>query len=382
MKLPLYDKFGLDDQYLAGDGLRNAVNVALVLRRPLLLTGKPGTGKTTFAEHLHERLSEWYKNNDPTVKVEYNCFNTRSTSTASELFYKYDAIRRFHDRQNQSNKGSGSDGDPGDVDDCNSALPYLRLGALGLAIARAATKTDRENVLNPQRAIPFGDGSKELRSKLSKNHPDYESIVFKDGEPEKKLTVVLIDEVDKAPRDFPNDILNILEDFAFEIPELGTEQKHYKIMADKAWKPIVIFTSNSEKNLPEAFLRRCAYHDIPLPGADAMEQIVNRKLQADSSLSEFVSDAVTLWEIIRKQGGVYSHVSTGELLDWIKAMRDIAAAEDPRAASPNLQAHGFKTLAALLKAGTDKDEVLKPKFAQWMAKLPEEKARRAKAKQP
>lgn len=87
-----------------------------------------------------------------------------------------------------------------------------------------------------------------------------------------KRSVVLVDEVDKAPRDFPNDILYEVEDLTFEIPELGGIK--FRVSRDPSLQPVLVFTSNSEKNLPDAFLRRCVYYHIPFPDKQRLRRIV------------------------------------------------------------------------------------------------------------
>ena len=88
-------------------------------------------------------------------------------------------------------------------------------------------------------------------------------------------SVVLVDEVDKAPRDLPNDVLNEIESMSFTLKESGGERSP---RADQRYRPILILTSNSEKNLPEAFLRRCVFYHIPFPTPERLRFIVSRRL--------------------------------------------------------------------------------------------------------
>jgi MoxR-like ATPase len=188
--------------YLPPPDLVDAVNVALLLGQPLLLTGEPGCGKTQLASHL-----AWSLGLGDLLK-----FETKSDSTAESLFYRYDSLRRFE----ASSRGDG--GDP---------ARFLTWTALGRAILATLEPDDRLRF-----RATGDDGAQPRRS------------------------VVLIDEIDKAPRDFPNDVLNELEHLYFRIPELGD----VLVRADDRYRPIVVITSNSERDLPEPFLRRCVFH--------------------------------------------------------------------------------------------------------------------------
>jgi len=283
------------ENYLADAGLVDACNVALLLGQPLLLTGEPGTGKTEFAASL-----AWELGLDRPLKYE-----TKSTTTARDIFYIYDALKRFQDAQ--SNIRS------------ENALPYISYRALGEAIVRTREPVEVANVL------PTGfEHSQKTRS------------------------VVLIDEIDKAPRDFPNDILNELERMYFRIPELGG----VLIETDPALHPIVIITSNSEKDLPDAFLRRCVYYNIPFPGVDRLKQIVSGRLglyATDSNM--FINDALELFNDLRSPAtGLRKNPATAELLDWMLALRDMSGNAENPLAEPEL---ALRTLSNLIKTAED-----------------------------
>jgi MoxR-like ATPase len=281
--------------YLADPGLIDACNVALLLGQPLLLTGEPGTGKTEFAASL-----AWELGLGLPLKYE-----TKSTTTARDIFYIYDALKRFQDAQ--SNIKS------------DNALPYISYQALGEAIVRTQ---EPEKV---KAYLPLGF-----------DHP------------QKKRSVVLIDEIDKAPRDFPNDILNELERMYFRIPELGG----VLIQADPMLHPIVIITSNSEKDLPDAFLRRCVYYNIPFPPMDRLKQIVSGRLGLYAAGSnEFINDALELFNDLRSPAsGLRKNPATAELLDWMLALRGMCGDAENPLADPDM---ALRTLSNLIKTAED-----------------------------
>ena len=234
------------ENYLADPGLRDACNVALLLGQPLLLTGEPGTGKTLFSYSL-----AWELGFDEPLK-----FETKSTSTARDLFYSYDTLKQFQDAQNRI------------LD--RKPLDYLTYNALGQAILLTKEPSEIENF------VP----------------PDF-------FHPGKRRSIVLIDEVDKASRDFPNDILNELEYLYFRVRELG----NIKIEANSKLQPIVVITSNSEKDLPDAFLRRCVYYNIPFPQKERLKNIVTNRLGLYSAgSSDFLQDALDIFFKLRKSG--------------------------------------------------------------------------------
>jgi MoxR-like ATPase len=225
--------------YILSDALREIVNAAIVLRRPLLLKGEPGTGKTelaqVIAEDLNLRLIKW---------------NIKSTSKASEGLYVYDTVQRLNDSRFHDK----------DVSDIRQ---YIKLGKLGEA----------------------------LRSE--------------------ERIVLLIDEIDKADLEFPNDLLFELDQMSFDIVETG---EHFKAKH----RPIVVITSNSEKELPDAFLRRCLFHYIEFPDAAMMEQIA--RVHFPDLRHNLLSQIVAKFYFIRQKHELKKRPSTSELLDWIQAI--------------------------------------------------------------
>lgn len=298
---PLVDKFSDPEGYLADDGLVDAVNVALHLGQPLLLTGQPGTGKTQLASSLaHElRLGD-----GKPLK-----FETKSNSVARDLFYTSDTLGRFHAAQTR--RGSGR------------AIDYIRWMALGRAILYARHPKEVSHL------IPFRD------------HPG------------RRRSLVLIDEIDKAPRDFPNDLLNEVENMEFRIPELG----NLKVKADPDMRPVLVLTSNSEKNLPEAFLRRCVFYYIPFPGRKDLRKILRRRLGEELGDDGLLESALDLFERLHDPAlGLLKKPSTGELLAWI---HDLAS-------GPQIQ-EGLveRTLCTLIKTKEDGDRA-RAEVEKWV----------------
>jgi MoxR-like ATPase len=192
----------------------------------------------------------------------FEAWYIKSTSRARDGLYTYDAVRRLHDAQLADRRK----GESSAVDD---PANYIELGPLGRA---------------------FGN---------------------------RKQTVVLIDEIDKADIDFPNDLLLELDEQRFIIEETGKE-----IKAQKA--PIVFITSNDEKDLPDAFLRRCLFHYIEFPSPDQLTAIVNAHFPA--SPAKVVEAAIDRFlqlraQMEREKGKAGKKVSTSELLDWFSVLR-------------------------------------------------------------
>ncbi|HKI02125.1 MAG TPA: MoxR family ATPase [Thermoanaerobaculia bacterium] len=282
--------------YWADEGLVDAVNVAILLGQPLLLTGQPGTGKTQLASSL-----AWSLGLGKPLK-----FETKSTSTSRDLFYTYDALGRFQARES----GASS-----------RAVDYLTYGALGLAILRA----------NEEAAVAaFLPAGTEHGGR--------------------RRSVALIDEIDKAPRDFPNDILNEIEEMYFRVPELGNAE----LRAEPAMQPVVVITSNSEKDLPDAFLRRCVYYHLPFPDRERLTGIVERRLGAlGKGGSELLADVMDLFFLLRDPASnLRKQPSTAELLGWLIALRQHGEEANPLAADPGL---ALRTLSSLVKTHEDQE---------------------------
>lgn len=298
--------------YIPDPGLVDAVNVALLLNQPLLLTGEPGTGKTQLAYSV-----SWELGLNPPLK-----FETKSTSTARELFYTYDTLGRFHAAQTRV--GSQEN------------LDYITYNALGVAILRA----NEEAAVT--KWIPQGKG------------------LVHGG---KRRSVVLIDEIDKAPRDFPNDILNEVEGMYFKIPELGDAL----IEADETMRPVLILTSNSEKNLPDAFLRRCIYYHLPFPARERLVQIINARVgRFRDDKSPLLAEALDLFFLLREPNvGLTKRPSTAELLGWLIFLSETIGVE-----RESLRAHEklvSSSLSVLVKSAEDRKLALTI-FDEWTKK--------------
>lgn len=228
------------NEYVASEELMASVNVAIALKKPLLIKGEPGTGKTMLAEAVANALGK-----------KLIIWNIKSTTKAQEGLYVYDTIQRLYDGQ------FGEEG----VDDI---ARYIKLGKLGEAF----------------------DSDEQV--------------------------VLLIDEIDKADLEFPNDLLWELDQMEFYINETKrtVKAKH---------RPIVIITSNAEKELPDAFLRRCIFHYIAFPDRELMEEIV--RVHYPDVEENLLKNAMDVFYDIRGIRDIRKKPSTSELIDWINALQ-------------------------------------------------------------
>jgi MoxR-like ATPase len=264
-------KFKGTSDYVATDDLKVAVNAAVTLRRPLLVKGEPGTGKTVLAHEIAKSMGA------PLIE-----WHVKSTTKAHQGLYEYDAVARLRDGQLGDER----------VHDISN---YIRKGKLWEAFTSPV------------------------------------------------LPILLIDEIDKADIEFPNDLLQELDRMSFDVYET-----HETIAAKE--RPIVIITSNNEKELPDAFLRRCFFHYIKFPDRETMQAIVDVHFPGIQKI--LVNKAMDIFYDVRDVPGLKKKPSTSELLDWLKLLLaedmplDVLQSRDPSKAIPPL--HG-----ALLKNEQD-----------------------------
>jgi len=291
--------FGPAD-YDAEPGLRDAVNTALLLDQPLLLTGEPGTGKTQLAEKLALELGL------PLYK-----FETKSSSSAQDLFYAFDHVARFQAAQIDK--------------DADSLDPrrFIEYGALGRAVVQSLPATEA--------AALFAEGAK----------PAWYTGPGR--------AVVLIDEIDKASSDFPNDALNEIERHYFRIREWRGGQE---VRAGATLRPVVVITSNSEKQLPDAFLRRCIFYHLPPVTPERLLAITLRRLKGlDVQAGAMLDSALKLFEHLRSStADLRKKPSTSEFLAYVTALTRDPEVNAAKAVPP---AAALRALSVLVKAPED-----------------------------
>jgi MoxR-like ATPase len=265
--------------------LKSTIFLALKLGKPLLITGEPGTGKTQLAYWAAWYLSAQQNTNITPFLPQPFVFHTKSSSAGRDLFYNYDAISHFQDK----------DGKKGIAE-------YVSLAAMGQAICQTLGRN----------AIVSEYGLSGIRNINSlRENP--------------QSSVLLIDEIDKAPRDLLNDLLDEIENNKFYVPEL---EKEISRSNERKTRTLVILTSNSEKSLPDAFLRRCLFYHIPFPSETDLIRIILHRMgpfldemgkNSNIDFDEHYRRALSLFHFIRtKTHG--KKPSTSELLDWIKVL--------------------------------------------------------------
>jgi MoxR-like ATPase len=270
--------------------LLRATQVALLLRQPLLLTGDPGVGKTRFAVALATRL-----------KLELQRINVKTTTSGRDLLYMFDDVARFRDAAILK---------AGDSPKQSAVKPlanYVRFSGLGLAILYSAGPDYQVTPVGFSTAEIAGE---EHASATKLSLRDLFPLVFQDLKTSTD-SVVLIDELDKAPRDTPNDLLVEIEEMRFDLRELGIS-----IKANPDYWPIVIVTSNSERSFPDPFLRRCIFHHLDFP-TDTLPMIIASRIPGVPEGSWLVQDAIERFMAIREQKGLDKVPGTAELIAFI-----------------------------------------------------------------
>jgi len=276
MKITLHPRISQPfrpQDYILHEALKNAVEVAIALGQPLLLTGEPGTGKTKLAQKVALDLAQLPGSDFAGKPL---IFNTKTTSAARDLFYTYDALSHFQAANIRQANGQK----------VQHTADFIELQALGKAIAFS----------NPGAV----DGSK-----------------FSTPLPESpQSSVVLIDEIDKAPRDFTNDILDEIENYRFRMKE----QDNYQFEKAPDRNIMVIMTSNSEKNLPDPFLRRCVFYHIPFPSDELLREIVKTQIGSPTQYTEKALDfLIEKFNAVRKRS-VRKAPATAELIAWLRIL--------------------------------------------------------------
>jgi MoxR-like ATPase len=265
------------EPYLFDDKLKQAIDLAIALGRPLLLQGEPGCGKTSLVYAVAYALG---------LPLEINY--VKSTSRAKDLLYTYDAVNRIYDAQIGEEKSK-------------EILTYIKFAGLGRAIARADVKLEG-----------------------------------------RRRSVVLIDEIDKADLDFPNDLLWELDRMEFQIDEIPG--KIYSVGDNPHLRPIVIITDNGEKTLPAAFLRRCIFHYVKFPETnDRLQEVLKINGILDVKLGEKAIEIVLQLRKLnlKKKPGL------SELVDWVGYLEAVKM--------PIEQFKQLPHVGALLKHNSDVD---------------------------
>jgi MoxR-like ATPase len=259
------------------DELIDAVNVALAVGAPLLLTGEPGTGKTQVAFYL-----AWF------FGIEDHLYSlaVRSTTRAEDLLYHFDAVAYLHAANDPARQGK--------------------------AVAK---------------------------SEFVKKGPLWQA--YEAGSP----AVVLLDEIDKAPRDFPNDLLNVLDQHTFDVPE-----EERKVSRGGQPPPIVVITSNSERRLPEPFLRRCIFHHIEFT-EDLLRRAVEARAGDFPNLTGDVREEAIQRFLDLRGRELRKKPATAELLVWLTIL---SACGD---VTVNALRAPFKELPALSALVKDRDDL-------------------------
>jgi len=285
-KLLSTDIFDESTDYFFSPELADAVRVAIFTQKPLIITGAPGTGKTSLANAVAKILAQ---HKDLNFHNEALVFNTKSVSVYTDVLYRYDQMRHFRKLQIE-NKQPENNSKQTEIADNNEreTRKFINWGALGKAILAANGELWEEPKLNNKRFV------------------------------------VLFDEIDKAPRDFPNDLLDVLQDYKMEVPELDwLDCNGKKKKCPPEFKPIVIMSSNSEKSLPDAFLRRCVFHYIELPNSNVLEKIIRKHVRITISPENEGKARKWFLKLQNEEKHFRKAPATAEYIDWLGFLADL-----------------------------------------------------------
>lgn len=348
--------------YISQPALTDAINASILLGQPLLLTGEPGVGKTTVGRAVAHNLGL------PLLE-----FTVKSTSRAVDLFYEYDAVGRFQaaeaDRADAARlmalAGIDTSSVPGalqeqlrrqaETEPSMLISKYIKVRALGRAILNASEPTRESKLLDPSASI--GAQGRKYHSGDSDQSGRWEEITWPPGV---RQSVVIIDEIDKAPSDFCNDLLDELEQMRFQVPELATytessDAPRFGGDLGPGARPIVFITSNQERPLPDAFLRRCCFHHIEMPEGDDLERIIESRLRDAARLPEQdMTQALLVFKTIsglplgRKPG-------LAELLNWLRYLAFEMSTAGLRLPDKDLLS---RSLTALVKDPLDREKAM------------------------
>lgn len=276
-------------RFVPGEELETAVNTAVALGEPLLITGEPGTGKTQTAYYAAYKLGI-----EPVIH-----FQVKSDSMAQDMLYHFDTVHYFH----EAHLRTFGKGDPAFTDG-----------------------PDKRKYVEPRALWEAFESARQS------------------GSPR----VLLIDEIDKAPRDFPNDLLHELDKMEFTVTETGQT-----VSAPRNLRPLVFITSNSERRLPEPFLRRCVYHHIRFDERIIEQAVAARSEEFQSLGKGFVKIALQRFLALR-QRSLRKQPSSGEFLVWLRVLA-LAADTCPKKLDEDLSKLPY--IGVLLKDHQDIQEL-------------------------
>lgn len=276
------------EKYLCDPELAQAFHMARTLGMPLLIEGEPGTGKTELPIHYSSDR-----------KLDLHVYPVGSKSNVEQFVARFDHVKYLRDSQIE--------------------------------------------ILNAQRDEKGLDSKLSTGGRNPENLADYVAKGPAAQAYQSKNSVLLIDEIDKAPREFPNDLLYALSHRKFIMPESGEE-----IAVSEEDMPAIVITSNREQELPTAFKGRCIYHYIHFPEKEVMGKIIEKHYpQVDNAV---VNVAIDIFYHLRKIG-LERSPTTREILNWLKYVKHLA----PKEAIQKIEK--MEGLGALIKTQPDMEKI-------------------------